>query len=156
MGTHRMRDVIMVLPGIAGSALGERRGKASSPIWDLSGGALWQYLTSRGGSIRSLAVEPHDPRLAVPDGPIEATSLITGFHGVFGLAKIDGYGVLLDEIEQFFDVTVGSCSDGAPANLIPFPYDWRLSSRTSAARLDTACFRSCRPGASTRRSQTRG
>ena len=138
MAKHRMRDLVMVLPGITGSVLSERHGTKWEPLWDLSGGAVWQYLKSRGDSLQSLALDTHDPRTVVPPGSIDATGLVDGFHGVFGLAKIDGYGDMINEISNRFSVTVGRWDDDAPANLVPFPYDWRLSGRTSADRLDKA------------------
>ena len=99
-------------------------------MWNLSGGALWQYLTSRGGSLEDLAVPPHDPCEDTPDDLIEATNLIGGFHGVFGLAKIDGYDTLCRKLVDAFQVTKG-------LNFVEFPYDWRLSNRVGAAQLGT-------------------
>jgi pimeloyl-ACP methyl ester carboxylesterase len=141
MAKHRMRDLVVVLPGITGSVLSERRGTEWTPLWNLSGGAVWQYLKSHGGSLQSLALDAHDPRTVVPVGSIDATGLISGFHGVFGLAKIDGYADMINEISKRFDVTVGRWDDDQPANLVPFPYDWRLSSRTSADRLEKVVTR---------------
>ena len=137
MAKHRMRDVVVVLPGITGSALSEVNGARTTPIWNLSGGAMWQFLRSRGGSLETLRVDTHDPRHAPPSGCIVATGLVAGFHGVFGLTKIDGYGEMLDEINRRFDLTVGRWDDNKPANLLPFPYDWRLSNRVAAAALNT-------------------
>src|SRR4051812_42631479 len=141
MAKRGMRDLVMVLPGITGSVLAERRGAKWTPLWDLSGGAVWQYLKSRGDSLQSLALDTHDPRTIVAPGSIAATGLIDGFHGVFGLGRIDGYADMINEISNRFSVTVGRWDDDEPANLVPFPYDWRLSGRTSADRLEQAVKR---------------
>ena len=62
MGKHRMRDVVVVLPGITGSVLTDGQGTQRTPVWNLSGGALWQFLKSRGDALQSLRLAVHDPR----------------------------------------------------------------------------------------------
>ena len=46
-----MKDVVVLLPGILGSAL-EKNGKS---LWDVSAGAIGRALFSLGGSIDQLA-----------------------------------------------------------------------------------------------------
>jgi hypothetical protein len=137
MARHRMRDVVVLLPGITGSVLAVRRSDGSSrDVWNLSGEALWSFLKSRGHELTALELAGHDPFAA--DGPetdVVATSVIAGFHGLFGVAKVNGYRVLLDAIGDRFDVVPGKWGQVQPANLLPFPYDWRLSNRFSAQRL---------------------
>ena len=132
MTKYRMRDLIVVLPGITGSVLADGRGD----LWNLSGQALWSFAKTRGDSLQRLAVPHHDPRRSPPDTDIRARKLIDGFHAVFGLAKIDGYRPLVQALRDRFDVVPGEWSDDRPANLFAFPYDWRLSNRVSAQRLD--------------------
>jgi hypothetical protein len=126
-----MRDVIVVLPGITDSVLSGPSGE----LWNLSGQALWSFAKTRRDSLRRLAVPEHDPRNPPPATDITATRLIEGFHGVFGLAKIDGYRPLFESLKDGFDVTAGGWTDDRPANLLTFAYDWRLSNRASANRL---------------------
>jgi pimeloyl-ACP methyl ester carboxylesterase len=131
MARYRMRDVIVVLPGITGSVLSDPSGE----LWNLSGQALWSFAKTRGDSLRRLAIPEHDPRNPPPATDITATRLIEGFHGVFGLAKIDGYRPLYESLKDRFDVIAGGWTDDRPANLLTFAYDWRLSNRASANRL---------------------
>lgn len=131
MARYRMRDLVVILPGITGSVLADPQGD----LWNLSGQALWSFAKTRGDSLQRLAVPDHDPRKVPPATQIAATQLIDGFHGVFGLAKIDGYLPLVQTLRDRFEVVSGDWTGDQPANLIAFPYDWRLSNRASAQRL---------------------
>ena len=131
MAKYPMKDLVVILPGITGSVLND----GADAVWGLSTGALWQFVKSRGNSLQRLEVPQHDPRNGAPAGDVRATALVNGFHGVFGLAKIDGYGPLVAALQQRFQVTPGGWDDDHPANLVTFPYDWRLSNRASARRL---------------------
>ena len=131
MAKYPMKDLVVILPGITGSVLND----GADAVWGLSTGALWQFVKSRGHSLQRLEVPQHDPREGAPAGDVRATALVNGFHGVFGLAKIDGYGPLVAALQQRFQVTPGGWDDDHPANLVAFPYDWRLSNRASARRL---------------------
>jgi pimeloyl-ACP methyl ester carboxylesterase len=115
-----MEDVVILVPGIMGSAL-ERDGK---PICDLSAGALGSFLGSLGGSIRDLAPSSDASR---GDGVV-ATHLMQDTHVIPYLWKIDGYSGFSEFIQAKFDVTPGE-------NFVEFPYDWRLDNRISAERL---------------------
>ncbi len=122
MAKTLMQDLVVVLPGITGSVL-QKDGK---DIWALSGESLWQYISSRGASLDSLRLPPHPPDNP-PDDGVRATRVVSSFHGIFGLAKIDGYTDLVQAIKANF-----SFPDN---NLIIFPYDWRLSNSFNAKRL---------------------
>ena len=94
----RMRDLVIVLPGITGSVLAHQddKGDPKKPpvdIWAPSGQALWQALKSLGDSVQRLEVPTHDPRKSPPKTDFIATRIVKSFHGVFGLGKIDGYTV---------------------------------------------------------------
>lgn len=118
----RMRDLIVVLPGIMGSVLT----KDGIDLWAPSGQALWQYISQLGHSLDTLRLAPHDPN-DLPDDGIVAARLVPDFHGVFGLGKIDGYTALVAAIRGNFEFD--------RSNFIRFPYDWRLSNRVHAKRL---------------------
>ncbi len=128
---YPMRDMIVVLPGITGSVLHE----GTDPLWGLSSGALWEFVKHRGANLQRLAVTRHDPRGEPPESQVRATGLVDGFHGIFGVAKVDGYKQLIGALGQRFDVVLGQWYEDTPANLVVFPYDWRLSNRASAQRL---------------------
>jgi pimeloyl-ACP methyl ester carboxylesterase len=127
-----MHDMIVVLPGITGSVLVDERGK---DIWAPSGGALWSYVHSLGESLERLRVADHAIGTDAPAGDLRAMKLAPDFHGVFGLGKIDGYTALLSMIQESFDLAPDTGDHKTPANYFEFPYDWRLSNRTTAKAL---------------------
>lgn len=114
----RLRDVIIVIPGITGSVLK----KDSKIVWGYSTSALWESL--RGG----LELTDDDPDRDVLDDGIEATALVSDLHMIPGLWKIDGYSGLCDEIVTTFGAYKGR-------NFFTFPYDWRRDNRVAARRL---------------------
>jgi hypothetical protein len=119
----RMRDIVIVLPGITGSVL-QKDGK---DLWAISGQAAWQALTSVGSSLRQLVVgEDNSDADDIGDG-IRAIRLMPDAHLVPGLVKIDGYLLLSRLITDRFAVKRGSIDGESPANFFEFPYDWRRS-----------------------------
>jgi pimeloyl-ACP methyl ester carboxylesterase len=120
-----MKDVVVLLPGILGSAL-ERDGKT---LWDIGAGVVGRALFSVGGSIHSLALSSDG---STGDG-VAATRLLPDAHLVPFFWKIDGYGELSRFIQSKVDVVPGE-------NFFEFPYDWRLDNRISAERLATAAL----------------
>lgn len=136
MAKATMHDLVIVLPGITGSVLRERRAHGEVDVWALSGQALWQALQSRGDALHKLRLPAHDPRREVPDTALHATALVDDFHGIFGLWRIDGYSRTVQSLLDFFALKADR-PDGVveDANLIAFPYDWRLSNRVSARAL---------------------
>jgi pimeloyl-ACP methyl ester carboxylesterase len=138
---YLMRDLIVVLPGITGSVLSVAAGPGRTALWDCSGSALWRYVRSHGESLESLVLADHDPRVAPPATDVQATGLVQGFHGVLGLAKIDGYQALYETLRERFAVTEGSWDEDRPANLVAYPYDWRLSNRAAARAFDVGIHR---------------
>ncbi|MGH8594404.1 MAG: lipase/acyltransferase domain-containing protein [Gammaproteobacteria bacterium] len=129
MTKQKMRDLVVLLPGITGSVLQEADGE---DIWASSGGALWNWLSSWGDSVQNLKLPAHLPGTAPPDDGVRARALMPGFHGVFGLWKIDGYRAIAKLINDKFDIYGGG---DAPTNFVEFPYDWRRSNREAAAKL---------------------
>src|SRR6266550_3711872 len=104
MAKHRMRDLVVILPGITGSILADASIAGTPDVWNVSGQAIWSFLTDRHGTLQRLAVPRHDPRRPPPETGIAPTGLIRGVHGVFGLAKIDGYQVLHDALHSRFQI----------------------------------------------------
>src|SRR4051812_45965400 len=95
----RLRDIIIVLPGITGSVLESTEG----PIWDVGIGAGWRALRSGGGSLEALMLKKPE---ATQDA-IRATRLMKGPRVVPGLSKLDGYGTLTRAISARFEVVPG-------------------------------------------------
>lgn len=118
--TAPMKDVIVLLPGIMGSALA----KDGNAIWDVGIGALGRALFSLGGSIGDLALSGD---ASTGDG-VKPTHLLSDVHMVPYLWKIDGYSGLVEFIRSKFEVVPGE-------NFFEFPYDWRLDNRISAQLL---------------------
>lgn len=132
MAKDKMRDLVVLLPGITGSVLQ----KDDEDLWAVSGQSLWAALRDRKSRLEALKVPAHKPGATAPDDGIRATRLIYDFHGVFGLWKIDGYDTMARLVTDHFEVTPGSAA--APRedqNFFEFPYDWRRSNRDSARAL---------------------
>jgi len=129
MTKQKMRDLVVLLPGITGSVLQSADGE---DIWAPSGGALWNWLSSCGDSVQNLELPAHLPGAAPPDDGVRARALVPDFHGVFGLWKIDGYRAIAKLIHDKFDIGGGG---DVPTNFVEFPYDWRRSNREAAAKL---------------------
>ncbi|MGH3821959.1 MAG: esterase/lipase family protein [Pseudonocardiaceae bacterium] len=128
MAKVAMPDVVVLLPGIAGSVLV----KDGKEVWAPAPGAVLSGLLSFGGSLKNLVVKDDDWQAADLGDGVEATRLVDAAHIIPGLWKIDFYS----EIETFllatFDLTPGM-------NYFPFPYDWRRDNRASATRLQRKC-----------------
>jgi pimeloyl-ACP methyl ester carboxylesterase len=124
MPRKAMRDVVVCIPGITGSVLR----KDGRDIWNISGGALLNALTTLGASITDLKLESDPPDADDLGDGITAPEVIRDVHLIPGFWKIDGYTKMLRYIEETFDVTRGR-------NLFEFPYDWRRDNRVAARRL---------------------
>ena len=123
-----VRDVVIVVPGIMGSELVDAKGH---PIWSVSPGALANAVRTLGKSLRRLQL-PDDIGDNPPDDGVCATALLTSLHVIPGLwSPITGYDGLLDFLRspRFRLVEADPRDRRVIPNLIPFPYDWRLSNR---------------------------
>lgn len=122
-----MPDLVVVIPGIGGSALA-RDGKE---VWSTRPGAALRAALSLGGSIGRLALtHGDDTALDTLDDGVTATRLLPDLHVVPGLDwKIDGYSALRRQLFARFDLAEGR-------NYLEFPYDWRRDNRVAARRLD--------------------
>ncbi|MEI2617884.1 MAG: hypothetical protein V9F06_09665 [Thermomicrobiales bacterium] len=120
-----MPDVIVLIPGIMGSALR----KGGKDVWDVSTGAVLSALFSRGDSLQELRLPAGSDGLDPQDG-ITPKRLMPDVHIIPGLWKIDGYRKASDTIQAVFEVSPG-------VNFVEFPYDWRLDNRLAAKRLQT-------------------
>jgi pimeloyl-ACP methyl ester carboxylesterase len=131
-----LRNLVVVLPGISGSALRDREGR---DVWQASHRALWYGLSSRGETVQQLRLRGTDPGTPVhPDGTC-AVDLIMDAHLILGLVRVDGYTDLVWAISETFE-SVTEClpGDGVAGNLLKFPYDWRRDNKFSALNLREA------------------
>ena len=132
MPGHPMDDVIVVLPGIMGSTL--HRG--GSPIWEPTPGAVVEAVASLFRSIATLRLE--DGVDEHPGDGIEPGTLMPDLRLPFGLWTFDlGYSALLKFLRSTFELVENPPGqpDDRAANLVCFPYDWRLSNRYNGQRL---------------------
>src|SRR5262245_14389444 len=124
----RFPDVVVLLPGISGSALA----KNGREIWGLSTGALWGAASSLGDTMRQLTLQNDDPSVDDLGDGVVATRLIPDLHIIPGLWKIDGYSKTKASLLQ----RVAGLEENK--NYFDFPYDWRRDNRVSARRLRQA------------------
>jgi alpha-beta hydrolase superfamily lysophospholipase len=124
-------DLVAVLPGIMGSTL-QRHG---ATVWAPSGGAILRAIATFGASITGLRLpegigdgHPHDGVLPV--------GLMPDLHALPGIwTPVKGYNRLLDRLRGLGYRDITDHRHAPPGNLLPFPYDWRLSCRYNAHRL---------------------
>jgi pimeloyl-ACP methyl ester carboxylesterase len=119
-----MKDIVVLLPGITGSAL-QKDGK---DVWAFSGGAAIQALLSLGESIKDLELHGDDPEVDDLGDGVTAARVMPDIHLIPGLWKIDGYGRIAKAIHEQFEVETG-------VNFFEFPYDWRRDNRVAARKL---------------------
>lgn len=128
MPKTKMRDIVVILPGITGSVL-QKDGK---DIWAVSGQAALQALRSFGDSLYQLKLDKDDPEADDALDEIKAVRLVDDAHLVPGLVKIDGYTATARVITDNFEVVPGNLRENKPANFFKFPYDWRRDNRANA------------------------
>ncbi|MBI2204743.1 MAG: hypothetical protein HYU41_12910 [Candidatus Rokubacteria bacterium] len=124
MPREPMRHVVVLLPGILGSAL-QRNGK---DVWAVSGSAAVSALLSLGGNVNDLTLAADPPDVDDPGDGVVANRLLSDVHLIPFVWKIDGYTKVADYIKATFEVTPGR-------NYFEFPYDWRRDNRVAARRL---------------------
>jgi pimeloyl-ACP methyl ester carboxylesterase len=116
-------DLVVVLPGILGSTL-RRDGKL---VWAPSAGSVLRAIGTLGGSVERLKL-PIGIGDEFPYDGIKPGELMPDLHVLPGIwTAVKGYDRLLARLRAL------GYRDGA--NLIPVPYDWRLSCRYNARRL---------------------
>jgi len=139
MGKSRMRDVVILVPGIMGSVL-QRHGQDA---WAISGQAFSRALLTRTASIRELTLHDDDPEMDDVGDGVKATRIFPDAHLVPGLVRVDGYSRIRQMVLDKFDVALGTFTEPLPGDIrldtagtfFEFPYDWRRDNRVSARRL---------------------
>src|ERR1019366_10450222 len=125
-----IRDLVVVLPGITGSTLV----KDGMPVWAPSAGSVLRAITTFGKCIGELAL-PKDIGDQRPNDKVEAHALMPDLHVLPGIWTANiGYGKLLDWLQTRFHL-IGPADASRIPNLLPVPYDWRLSNRYNGKRL---------------------
>ncbi|HEU5374083.1 MAG TPA: hypothetical protein VFV38_01465 [Ktedonobacteraceae bacterium] len=130
MAKIKMRDMIIIVPGITGSVL-QKNGK---DIWAISGHTAWSVLTTLGSSLQQIKLEGEDHNADDLGDGVRATRLIQQIV-IPGLYKSAGYSILSRLITENFEVEKGTIDGDELANFFEFPYDWRRDNRVSARKL---------------------
>jgi len=124
MAKPRMRDMIIVLPGITGSVL-KKDGKE---LWGLSFRAFWNALPRPHKALQQLKLGDDDLINDDLGDGITATELMPDAHLIPFFWKIDGYTAIRKSIQNYFEIKTGT-------NYFEFPYDWRRDMRYIAGAL---------------------
>ena len=121
-----MTDVVVVLPGILGSTL-EKNG---TPVWAPSLGAVAEMIRTFGRAIPDLRL-PSGIGDEHPGDGVEAIALMPDIHILPGIWTSHlGYDLMLGWLRSAFGLVDASRDDpDRIPNLLPVPYDWRLSNR---------------------------
>ena len=127
-------DFVVVVPGIMGSTLS----KNDRLVWAPSKGAAMRALATFFSSIRGLELAEGIGDNAADDG-VEPVALMPDLHVLPGIwTPVKGYDVLLERLARIGCRPVTQAVNDPPGNLLPFPYDWRLSNRYNAGLLADA------------------
>src|SRR6266566_2697182 len=116
MAKIKMRDVIIIVPGICGSVLQ----KDGSDVWAIAGQAIWPLLTRWGALLQQLKLQGDDYKIDDLGEGVRATGLIQQIV-IPGLYKSAGYSALSRLITENFDVEKGTVDGSGLANFFEFP-----------------------------------
>ncbi|MFF4340601.1 hypothetical protein ACFY00_11755 [Kitasatospora sp. NPDC001540] len=126
-------DLVVVLPGIMGSTLRN----ADGLVWAPSAGSVLRAVKTFGRSVTRLRL-PEGIGDEHPDDGVRPVALMPDLHALPGLwTPVKGYDLLLKRLRSLGYREDSGDPDAPPGNLLPFPYDWRLSNRWNARRLAT-------------------
>lgn len=125
-----MNDLIVIIPGIMGSTLVNRDG---NELWGVRPGTLLRSIINLGRNFDQLRLPVGIGDEPASDG-VKPGVLLPIPHVVGRLLGSDGYGHLIAWLQKTFDLRLPR--DDEPGNLVAFPYDWRLSNRQTAKRIE--------------------
>jgi pimeloyl-ACP methyl ester carboxylesterase len=124
-------DLVVVLPGILGSTLRHE----GHLVWAPSAGSALRAISTFGRSIKKLQVSTGTGDDHPGDG-VEPVSLMPDLHVLPGIWTMGiGYDRLLHRLHTLGYREANAGGDAPPGNLLPVPYDWRLSNRYNGQRL---------------------
>jgi len=124
-------DLVVVLPGILGSTLCQD----GHLVWAPSAGSALRAITTFGASLRRLELPAGIGDQHPCDG-VEPAGLMSDLHVLPGIwTPVKGYETLLARLRPLGYREARPAT--AASNLLPVPYDWRLSCRYNAKRLGT-------------------
>jgi len=150
----RLRDLVVVIPGIGGSVLAA----PGSPAAGEGGGKGGVRFSTGPATVASALMDPG--RLDLDRCPdLVPSALVRGFTGLAPLVTLPGYRRLVQHLENSFDhVVTDTCRPSArvreDADVLLFPYDFRRSVADAAARLDDALGAALEPRRAAGRGRT--
>lgn len=116
---QRVRDIVVVVPGIMGSVLTSR----NETLWGIDGSSFIQLLKAGNIDFRKLRTDANPPKeIDRPTRLLDSVQVIPGFW------KVDGYTELREGLIERMQLQRG-------ANYFEFAYDWRQDNRISARQL---------------------
>ena len=128
-------DVIVLLPGIMGSTLRQRNKMVWAPTLSAAAHAVGSFAKSVKALTLPDGIGDDAPSDTDEGGGVVPVGLFPDIHVIPGLWTAHlGYGKLEAWLENYFGLTRVT-PGGPPGNLLPFPYDWRLSIRYNGRRL---------------------
>ncbi|MTE14190.1 hypothetical protein GLP40_15635 [Nocardia sp. CT2-14] len=118
--------------------MGSTLAKHGHMVWEPSAGAVLRAIATFGHSIKDLqlpdGIGDDRPGDKDPGGGVEPVALMPDVHVLPGIwTPIKGYTALLQWL-NCLGFREGNPA-GPPGNLLPVPYDWRLSNRYNGKRL---------------------
>jgi pimeloyl-ACP methyl ester carboxylesterase len=124
-------DLVVVLPGILGSTLRHD----GHLVWAPSAGSALRVIGTFGASIKQLQL-PTDIGDGHPGDGVQPVALMPDLHVLPRIwTPVKGYDRLLSRLRSLGYRKLSGDPGAPPSNLIPFPYDWRLSCRYNGQRL---------------------
>lgn len=129
----QMRDLLLMLPGVMGSALKQ----GSSTLWDSSYRMALKTLMNPHRTLDALRLDPRDQNEEAGGRSVVATHVLPDVSIIPGFVKINGYSTLRAFILQNFDVIHGTVHNPKPSNFLEVPYDWRQDNRVTAQALQS-------------------
>jgi hypothetical protein len=121
----RYPNVVVLIPGILGSALAGPDGKE---LWGTAPGVLFRNLATLGSRLAPLELQGDDPDVDDIGDGIRPVRPIHDLHLLPGLWKIDGYTKIRATLVDKLGLTPGR-------NFFELPYDWRRDNRVAARSL---------------------
>lgn len=124
-------DLVVVLPGIMGSTLRSSDGL----VWAPSAGSVLRAVKSFGRSVTRLQL-PEGIGDEHPEDGVHPVALMPDLHALPGIwTPVKGYDLLLKRLRSLGYREATGSADAPPGNLLPVPYDWRLSNRWNGRHL---------------------
>lgn len=130
-----MTDLVVILPGIMGSTLSNRKGRM---VWAPSAGSVLRAVRTLADSVRDLTL-PAGVGDDHPGDGMTPVAVMPDLHVIPGVwSPIKGYTALVNRLITSGYRPVSDDPAAPPGNLLVVPYDWRLSNRYNGRRL--ACL----------------